>query len=384
MMNILFVLVLAGIWGDDPGVSGEQFAQLVRAQTASLKDLAVFYEGELKWVGPVEKSGVDPDAFAEDFQGSYVFRRDGACLLDVYVKDRRPTSSVIHRKVAHLGGKVERLQMSADAKQSTHPERFLRQGHGGPGSLSGPQTPYILFHTWHLLDPSFPVAWGYEFQGWEAVDGRRCLRFQVKRRPNAPADDPNFERYWVDVERNCSVLRAEYYNGSKLSARIDEVALLACHLSEKEVYWVPVRARMRGFEWNGEFQAEPFCEETIRVVDGSALLNQGLPDLIFSVKRSSGLPQRGELERLRSRASHSSLERQFQSASATPKNRTDPASISKRIDERLAQADQQAKQLEASSPARETWSWSLVWQLLSAALGTVLLVGAGVWKWKYA
>jgi len=99
-----------------------------------------------------------------------------------------------------------------------------------------------------------------------------------------------------------------------------------------------------------------------------------LPDSYFSVTNDSALPAPGGPER--------SLRKVFESQPIAQPAPTDPASVRKRIDANLAEAERQSKMLEASSAARDASRWGGLGQAGFAAAGVALLAGAIFWKWR--
>ncbi len=116
------------------------------------------------------------------------------------------------------------------------------------------------------------------------------------------------------------------------------------------------------------------------IVAGSIQANPDLPDALFSVYRTSALPLPGELERIAKAAGSGGLRRQFAGQKEPEWQKTDPVSIRKRIDDKLAEADQQSRELQASSPARQSWSWTTLAQLGLAGVGAALLAGVAIRK----
>ena len=62
--------------------------------------------------------------------------------------------------------------------------------------------------------------------------------------------------------------------------------------------------------------------------------------------------------------------------------RVDPEGVKAELDRRLAQAEEQASLLEASSTARATWSKTLVLQVVFGVLGAILIAVAGFYYFR--
>ncbi len=115
------------------------------------------------------------------------------------------------------------------------------------------------------------------------------------------------------------------------------------------------------------------ARQTYGVVLGSLQLNRDLPDSAFVVHTKP----RTEL------ANALSLKRDHPIEVQLPKferPKTDPASVKARLDAKLAEADRQAAEVVASSPAREVWNPVVALQLVIAAVGVAVIVLAVIWS----
>ena len=112
--------------------------------------------------------------------------------------------------------------------------------------------------------------------------------------------------------------------------------------------------------------------ETHRVVAGSVALNHDLKDADLTV--ATNAKKYSEFKEFKD-----FKEFQKQRPRAL---RTDPKGVDKRLDEALADADSKAKRLEASASGEGPGKWSNVLSFGLPSVGVVLLVGAGLWKWK--
>src|SRR4051794_33877239 len=86
MLGFLMISLLVFAPPDRPAVSAEDFAKQVKAKIAPLKDVAFIYKGEKRWVGPSDM-GIIRHLFGSEYRGGYLYRNDGAALLDVTQKD---------------------------------------------------------------------------------------------------------------------------------------------------------------------------------------------------------------------------------------------------------------------------------------------------------
>lgn len=375
MTIVLICQALLSLYPQDH-VSADQFGRLVEAQSASLRDLCFLYEGANRWVGPRSLFGKDPDLYGAQYQGAYLYRRNDAAMKDVYLKPHNNASQMSRLKVAFLKAGIRQSRLLPGEIPPRGPSTQPPIMPGNMYSLGRYGSPNHLFRIWMLLDIAKFQATDYRFSGWDSIDGHRCLKFRLiasGKRDNEGC----YDEFWVDLDRNANVLRVEGYDGNKLRSRIDEVQLKPVLSPEGTEIWVPIRSRLRGYVWEDVHYNDPVTEDLIEVVDGTILLNQGLPDAVFDVRRETTLPQLGELDRIRRLAGDSALANDFD---ATPQTsiRLDPAGVRQRLDKSLAEADRQAVMLEASAPSRAPWSGTGISQIVAFFAGACLIACAFV------
>ncbi len=364
-----------------PEINAAQFSQIVRERSDSMKTVVFVYEGRTRWIGPANL-GMKSEMFDDDFQGTFLYRVDGAGLMDLFAKRNDPTSGVVRKKTAVLNGKSEEVRGLLDAKTPIDPARDIRSGSGSTSAFNdlwGIQD--IFWSAWYWRERGDLNTRHYTFQGWEDLGGRDCLRFQIDISPNSSEHDQNFRRLWVDIERNAHVIKSETYQSGKLITRIENT--LAEYPSQGgKSTWFPAKSVTRWYIWENKIYDDPVSERTIDIVHGSVRTNIDLPDAVFTVRRATALPTVGELAALEATSASGNLRKEFEAQPAKEPFRTDPASIRQRIDKNLAEADKQSKELEASSPARSTWTVTTGLQLACIVLGVGLLAGVFYWKWK--
>ncbi len=79
-------------------------------------------------------------------------------------------------------------------------------------SFRKPDTPYDFFRTWDLSLTGDQLRSGnFLAEVWEVVDGRTCLKVRLDIRPNDPRRELDFKQFWVDIDRNVTVLKMEQY-----------------------------------------------------------------------------------------------------------------------------------------------------------------------------
>ena len=377
MFCILAALVAAS--ASDDAVGATQFAYLIRAEHGLIKDIAFVYEGKLVWVGPSGILKMDPSRFEAEFQGTCLFRSDGAEMLDIYRKGSSDSSSVSHEKMALLHDRYETYHMTPDLK-GPDGGPVIQTAKGHSGSVSDPFDPHqLLYLSFFRMMPD-PEIWGYQFQGWEDVDGNRCLkvRFNYSRDPKSPT----FSLFWIDMSRGGHPLKVEHYHDSRLYLRCKILEIIRLPGAGPRSIWLPTQCQLDGFQWETSYYSKPVHRQTVSMVYASILVNVGLPDSLFTVKGKGGLPDIEKFGKIKQEAGELALRREFDQAPPPPLPRNDPATVRKVLEERLAEAEQQSKVLLASSPARESWSWTTILQAGFVATGILILGGAAAFTWR--
>ena len=368
------LLSILAVLAQKPGadMDAAQFLRIIKGLHSEIRDVTFVFEGGIT---PHDSGGINP-AKPSMYQGLYSFRSDGATLLDVFSwspdmgKPGMRTIDVI------LKGNHSKISQVPDLGISQP-----QNGKGAPGVLNGPASAERILYLWYFQTLVDPELFGYEFQGWERVDGHRCLRVEFNQVPRDqvatwPGDLP-IVRFWIDMERGGHPLKVEFWNGTKLFMRSDKIELARLSIADGKAIWFPIRGETNSF--NGpdkagrdSYRDSPFFTETYAAVNGSVRINQGLTDDYFTVKRKDAMPDIGDLRR---------MQRELNSKPVV-RLRTDPRGVNERLDAKLKEAERQAKQLEASSAAREVWGWTPILQLALGVLGVLLVSGALLWRWR--
>ncbi len=375
---------------DAPLVPAEQLRELIRAKSAPLKSLVFVYDGKDRWIGDPKLVVEDVRIYDRDLNGTFLYRSDQAALCDVYATSFAH-GGVVRKKTSLLKNRLELTEDILDAKQKIGPEDIKKY----PGflfSLNKRDAPLDLNPLWELQDLIDSLYHEVAVEGWDVVAGRTCLRVRLCTFLTiSRAEDNDCERdkrfYWLDLERNAQALKAEVYRHGNLESRIDQIQLVERSLADKTSYWLPVSSRTQSFGLSGKgdrYSKEPVFERTFAVVNGSERINLSLPDSLFTVTRNSAYPTPKELAGIESRVTSGPLARQFQGQEPPPPYRTDPVSVRKRIEDGLAEANRQSKELEASSPARQAWSGTTLAQIGVGVVGVALLGFVAVRKWRGA
>ncbi len=349
----------------DPSVDAQTVAEVFRSYGSEFKDVQFLYEGTTRPAAPDGSTGTT-------FQGSYTFRIDGATLIDLFMLDgRRPTNRLL---LSLCKDQMEELDASPDLSPRLS-EREPTVSPGGPGSFNRPDSPEQLFLAWFFNSHANPEEYGLEPQGWEEVDGRRCLvvlAYDSPRRKPAQQHIPrSFVKLWLDLERNGNPLRIDWYVRNQIISQTF-VTLERLAAPKGRMVWFPSEAQTSSYGIRFEKgqvirKTEPDFILTCKILPATIKFNQGFPDAYFSTKRHAFVTSDETLTKLR-------RELESSKPAAAPKEPSDPESLKRRMDDALTRADAQAARLEASSAARAGGHWSetiLPWGAL--AIGVPLV-----------
>ena len=378
-MTILIILALATTSpGAEPDVDAAQFARLMAALHSEVRDVSFVFEGSDFRVPPGRTvaealRAPDPENHGTTYQGLYAYRDDGATLLDSFVNHYGTEEDdaelwTTHRTIAIYDQKksaVSRYPALRGEQPVVEP--------GGAGSLNENGSPERIVYYWYFkaFEQAGPAGYGYEFQGWEEVDGHRCLRVQFDEMYGAtdrPPDRP-VVRFWIDMERGGHPLKVVFTRGETI--RMQSVGIQLDHLvlPGGERMWFPVSGRTETFGELGRTRGKAVLIETYYVLDGTVRVNEGLPDRVFSVDYEGGLSETPALTQAR---------RGFR----VPQPRMDPEGIRERLESKLAVANAQADEIRATSPARRAWNGTRVAQAVFAVLGISVLAYGGIQMWR--
>ena len=364
-MNLTILMLALLATTADPPVDAEMVAEVFRSYGSEYKDVQFLYEGTLTHLTGDQKSST--------FQGLYAYRSDGATLIDMFLADQKaPTTRLLW---SLLGDRKEDL----DATPSSLPavrDREPEVSRGTDGLLDRPWSPERLFFKYFYRCHANPVEFGLEPQGWEDIDGHRCLIVTAYRGPRPKPGRPpyirTFVKLWLDLQRSAHPLRIEWHINGKLKVQTS-ITLEPLATPRGQLVWFPSEAQTHTFGGeiiNGKWVelAEPHYRETYHILPYTIKFDQGLADPFFSTKKQALVT---------SDESQAKLKRELEAVKPVRKIKepSDPESLKRRMDDALTRADAQATQLEASSAARASGHWSVVYRPWAILLGGVALAG---------
>lgn len=263
---------------------------------------------------------------------------------------------------------MSKVFRTPDRKSGREPVRVTA---GAPGSFGFPGSPerFIFLSYWRRLSYSTKDI-EIESNAWDEIDGNKVLLLTVNEFPHSHLPEKKWSKYWIDLKRGGNVVKYEFYAGPNLRYRDYNILIRSVELPNGQRIWFPVHGEHESFYLRRHYSTVPVCHETYDVVRGSLVLNNGLTDERFSVRWDGHRPVTTGLKEAR---------REFEAVPpkpAPPQLRTDPAGVEEDLKRRLAEADRQARQLDASPPSRRGWDMGIIAQSTLASLGVGTLIVA--------
>jgi len=340
-------------------------------------DVTFAYEGGVRAGEGARAADASLNGYGRDYQGRYSLRSDGAEFLDLYERGLTDDDRQSHSLLQNLGG-TSSVTVIPDLKRliaQPPPGKSKSSGRARPTTLSRTGCPDRILYLWYFQGLTDPTSMRYEFQGWEDVDGRRCLRVELDSQASGRPEDRDRFRIWIDMERGGHPLKLDQLREARVFARTRNVRLQPFQDTNGTSVWLPVSGQFETFIWLSKaekrivYYPDPVLVETYAVINGSVVLNRGLSDADLAL--GSNATKYGEFKDFKG----------FQNE--RPRSvRTDPKGVQNRLDESLADADSKAGRLEASAPERIFWNWSNVFSVGFPVLGVALLAFAGIWRWR--
>jgi hypothetical protein len=379
MISILLAHVIVVV---DPAVDAGQFARLIQGLHAQIRDVTFAYEGGVE---RLSESGSFVAGI--EYQGRYNYRSDGAAFLDYYERGPRPDDRQVHSLFQNFGT-FEALEAIPDRKL-LNASVGNSAGRGGsksgqsiganPGKLNRRGSPERMLFLWYFQGLNNPLDTHYEFQGWEDVQGHRCLRVELDEARGDKTRGKSRFRFWIDLERGGHPLSVDWIRelspgNAGVAFRCRDIQLAQFQDGSDAHFWLPVSCRAESFlgferkDGRGRFviMDRPDIVETYHVITGSVVLNHALKDSDFAL--------------LANARKHTELKNVRLDVKRSPPFRSDPKAVQKRLDEALADAEGRAAALEASASERVSWDWSRVFSIGLPSAGLILLAVAGFWK----
>ncbi|CAN5901134.1 hypothetical protein BH23PLA1_BH23PLA1_27470 [soil metagenome] len=365
MPRILFAVVFVSALGTElpalaQEVTAEQFLRLIQAAHAPIRDVSFQFEGNEEFLGPLGR-GEDPAQHFFVFEGRYAYRSsDGATLLELF-QERGDNSPASHSIQTMLKGEAEALKVTPDLKNRRNPPVYRTPG--GPGHLHVRYSPAYYVFLWRFDLLRTAQDFGFKFLGWEEIDGHRCLKIEFDAHPNAAAGGrAPVQTYWIDMNRGGHCLRIQRVLDGSVIMVTENIKLNRFRLPTGEEVWFPVRGETLRYNHEGRYLAKPTFKEVNYIVDGTLRLNGNLPDSKFKIDAKE-------------------IDRNLVAEPAARRPAT-AADLEQQLNEQLAEAESQARLLDASASAREEGYWSAALPFAFSILGVSTLGGSLFWLWR--
>jgi hypothetical protein len=372
-MTARLVLSLAFFSGwtsqEEPLPTSEQFVRLTHSLFADVADVSFEFEAETRYVGSHYLPKERVSRLGKSVQGTASYRSDGAVFVESYVASLGPDSSLIQRVDALVGNIWSRQTWDPDSRQNQ-----TSQKRGSLRALADAESPFRYFRGWYFTQLQDPVSYHYQALRWEQYEDHRCLVVDLSMLPSIPGSTPvarPFYRYWMDLERGGHPIRIEGFEGDRRIAAT-QVRLRQIALAGGRRIWFPERGIHESFRWDDQIEETPtFRSQCLFLLD-TARWNQSLPDSVFTLKGRSPVVPSGIL---------ASTIQEFEKQKSAPPKPPDTRSVQERIDAALADADAQARPLDASSKASTSNAWGSAPRIALISGGVITLVMAlSLWR----
>ena len=354
-------------------ITPEQFSRIIAASNELIHDVAFMYEGETKYVGPLNLLRKNtPEKIGSTFQGTYIYRNDGSVLLDSYQRLLDPTSPLGHCTETLFNSRMERKQWSH--RQDGTLIRPVSSA-GDVGSLSGPRSPQHFYFLPYLASLKTFDDSSLKVIGWEPIDDHKCLR--IEHYPiGRDNPDPRFSpitNYWIDIDRGGHVLKATYTRNGRIAGMTDKIELIQVDNRQGSKVWLPVSGTTSSYVWNGTYESSPVHTEHQYVISDTLLLDQGWPDTVFTSDVKS--PELLKLTKLHQLTVKAAFVEKTRDARAKRDNIVDS---SRKLAERLADAKAQGKLVDGHDDAPLISNEALI-QISLSTIG-IVLIGFALYK----
>jgi hypothetical protein len=357
-------------------IDREQLARLIDGAKSDVRDYSFEFEGTIEWprLARINLRHPDrPEGVLERFSGTFTERMDGARKLELF-RVINEYSSMEHFVSARLNGEVRtatRNGQNAIAKIGISKLKSTR--------IPGPSNYAKLL----LQDVVLAFARSnlpYKYLGTRIIDDLECVGVEFREYDVPPPQAANVptHRFWIAISRGAQVALYEERFGENVAKRTTTLDFKKLTAPTGNSIWLPVagtheiRVTTDFAKNNAEliFLDEPVSVESLKIIGKGPRLEQNLPDSFFSIKPRPGDQVSDEIKKAQYEFG------QYMVRAANEKNK--PATdheIQQNLDQLLKDSDTLARELKASSPARDGPTW-LDWSpwLLAAFTSSILLI----------
>lgn len=361
----MFILAMMASMPQDTLPDAVQLGRTLSGLHADILDFEFISEGQTLHASQGGRHG---NRSSKSFQAIYAYREDGASFLDLYEKPLNNNTGLLRTVMVLKNGVLEQTSKAPDM---TRIASAAKRNTGGPGSLrvSGSPENFVYIWFWKKLIDS-PDKVGYKPLEWTMLDGNLCLKLEIDHFPASKSAGVSRSLIWLDLARGGHVLREDYFQEGNLWYRVSNVVLRPFKVADNKTVWFPMSAEHETFVKGKAVGDTPVLKSKHSVVISSLMVDQKILDSRFTLKSVTRTNSNPEIERVM---------RDVASTQAQPKklgSKSDPVSVQRDLEEKIKQAELQAKMLDASPAAERSWITTTIIQIVlgSAALATLMIV----------
>ena len=370
----LIFSMLVTAYADDPSMDAGRFSRLITALHSDIEDFELICEGRVLDLTKPEGSQLH-----NLFQSNYAYRRDGATYWDHYRKPTDANEPFTRSTHAVIRG-THTTDTRAPDLAGNRASRRSGKGSARAVAYDGSPGRFIFLYFWdELFSGTKSIV--FKDEGWENIDGHRCLVVSIEEKPQRVnphfANSPGrMSKFWIDLERGGHALKHEFRVRDALWLRVENIRLSRFTAPSGKPIWFPVHGEVETFPTPGIVDSH--FREICDIVAGSLAFNRRLPDKRFSTDWKGAVAETKEFGATR---------REFERI--PPREPLAPKQIAaseaqQDLEHRLAEAEKQARQLDASPPASRTFNALVLTQLGFGAAGTLGLLAALVLRRRSA
>lgn len=362
-----YILICLAYASQSPALDANALRALVEGCQSSSEDVTFEYEGQS--VAEADGDRVDQRAAHSDFSGLCRYNRRNFVFVDEF-HEKTTESPVYHSTMTLRGEKYEVFALFADSRQKGGV--MVDRGHHARAETRG--RPGFLLSTialrGYLADPETRMR----HVGAEMIDGHRCEVIEFSNdgiRDWETSEKAHVEKFWLDLARGGYALRREVRWGRpNLSYCLERVVLSRFELPNSKIAWLPtsgvesVHARATPIAGQFEYSSKPVSALSLYVLRPSVQFNQGLRDADFELKVPVGTVVNDNYRRLRYEFGRPKPD--------APRPTLNEAQA--QLKKTLADANDQAKELKATSRDRAGSGWLGWTPWASTGLAVIVIV----------
>lgn len=377
-MRTLISLAILGVstTSNDAASDFPSLVAVMQALQAPMKDFRCEFEGEDFYRGEraeVEAKRLGADGLAQTFGGVFVWQRDGDRRVDVFTRGALSNHIMREIIVVHLRDKkMERSHQVNDGSIGNVDIEPLAMTTVNTASYFGELLP--LDQLKGALDRDNREMTVTD----DEIDGRplKLLTVYLKfeGRPNILV-----RRYWIDLSRSGQAVRIDSYFQGALASQWD-IVLKSFRVGDADI-WMPISGEFKNYAGGMTAVAkaplaeraptmlrslkvlkEPTLLRSVRVIAGTMEFNKKPNPSMFKLKHKPGTPISDQIRKLN-----------YQFGQKQTSNRPTRSESEKMLQEQIAEAEEQRRELVAvSREGIDWWTWSVAG--LAATLSASLAV----------